>query len=281
MPMLIEDQMLRDEAGNIVGIRSTIQDMTRLKQAEKELMLAMVKLEQSNRELEQFAYVASHDLQEPLRGISGCVDLLARRYKGKLDASADEFIAHAVSGANRMRALISDLLAFSRVASRGKPFERTDCSEVLRRTLENLNVAIEESGAVVTHDELPEVMADPGQLTLLFQNLIGNAIKFRGDEPPRVHISTQLHPQSPVPQSPNSSIPESLNQCLFSVRDNGIGIDPQFAERIFVIFQRLHTRDWHWPRDLQEDRRTPRRTHLGRVRARQRYDVLVHDSIDD
>ena len=188
---------------------------------------AEAELDRSNKELEQFAYVASHDLQEPLRMVSSYTQLLARRYKGRLDADADEFIAFAVDGANRMQRLINDLLAYSRVGTRGKEFEPTDCTAVFDQALANLKAAIEESGAVVTHDPLPTVMADNMQLGQLFQNLIGNAIKYHGDEPPRVHVSAE----------------QKGNDWVFSVRDNGIGIDPQYAERIFVIFQRLHTRE--------------------------------------
>jgi len=184
-------------------------------------------LERSNKELEQFAYVASHDLQEPLRMVSSYTQLLARRYQGKLGADADEFIAYAVDGANRMQTLINDLLAYSRVGTRAKGLESTDCPAVLDQALANLKVAIEQGGAVVTHDPLPTVMADKLQLIQLFQNLIGNAIKFHVEEPPRIHVSAEL----------------KGNEWVFSVRDNGIGIDPHYAERIFVIFQRLHTRE--------------------------------------
>jgi signal transduction histidine kinase len=183
-------------------------------------------LERSNKELQQFAYVVSHDLQEPLRMVSGYVQLLARRYNGKLDADAEEFISYAVDGAKRMQQLINDLLAYSRVGTRDKDFELTDCEVVFGHILANLQVAIEESGAVVTHDPLPTIMADVSQITQLFQNLIGNAIKFHGEELPRVHVSVE----------------KKENEWLFSVRDNGIGIDPEYFDRIFVIFQQLHSR---------------------------------------
>jgi PAS domain S-box-containing protein len=226
-PTLMHNSVLQDEAGNAIGMIGTLRDITELKGAEEELKRTAAELARSNRELEQFAYVASHDLQEPLRMMSSYTQLLAQRYQGQLDADADEFIAYAVDGANRMQRLINDLLSYSRVGTRGKGFEPTDCTAVLDQTLANLKAAIEESGAVVTHDPLPTVMADNLQLVQLFQNLIGNAIKFHGEEPPRVHVSAE----------------QKGNEWVFSVRDNGMGIDPQYAERIFVIFQRLHTRE--------------------------------------
>lgn len=158
--------------------------------------------------------------------VSSYVQLLERRYKGKLDDDADDFIAFAVDGANRMQKMINDLLAYSRVGTRGKPFELTNCEDVLDRVLDNLQVAIEESGATITREPLPTVMADDLQLGQLFQNLISNAVKFRGEEPPRVHISVE----------------QNDNEWMFSVCDNGIGIDPEHAERIFAIFQRLYNR---------------------------------------
>ncbi|MFZ5917281.1 MAG: ATP-binding protein [Chloroflexota bacterium] len=196
--------------------------------AEESLARRTQELERSNRELEQFAYVASHDLQEPLRMVSSYTQLIARRYRGQLDADADEFIAFAVDGANRMQQLIQDLLSYSRVNTRGQPFAATDCHTVLGQVRVNLSAAIAESGALVTNDELPVVMADQGQVVQLFQNLIGNAIKFhKPGEPPRVHVSAQ----------------KTSEVWTFSVRDNGIGIEPQYHERIFVIFQRLHARE--------------------------------------
>jgi light-regulated signal transduction histidine kinase (bacteriophytochrome) len=182
-------------------------------------------LERSNKELEQFAYVASHDLQEPLRMVSSYTQLLGERYKGKLDEKADKFIGHAVDGAIRMQRLINDLLAYSRISTRGQAPEPMDSHAVLGAALVNLAAAIEESHALVTNDDLPTVRADGSQLALVFQNLIANAIKFHGPEAPRVHVSA-------APKD---------GEWVFSVRDNGIGIDPQYADRLFIIFRRLHT----------------------------------------
>jgi light-regulated signal transduction histidine kinase (bacteriophytochrome) len=199
-----------------------------LERRQTEVMLERqtIELRRSNEELERFAYVASHDLQEPLRMVASYVQLLERRYRGKLDADADEFIAYAVDGARRMQTLINDLLAYSRVSTRGKDFEPTDCELVFDRAIANLRVMIAESGATVTRDPMPTVMADSSQLSQLFQNLIGNAIKFHAEEAPLVHAAVERHD----------------GDWLFSVRDNGIGIDPQYSERIFVMFQRLHNR---------------------------------------
>jgi len=215
----------------------------------QELKESAAELERSNQELQQFAYVASHDLQEPLRMVASYTQLLARRYKGKLDSDADEFIAYAVDGASRMQQLINGLLTYSRVGTKAKDLEPTDCKAVFERTLDNLQKAVEESGAKVTHDPLPTVMADRMQLGQLLQNMIGNAIKFHGEEPPRVHLSAEKIENSAIriPQSlrgvgPSGPEAEMKKGWVFSVRDNGIGIDPEFAERIFIIFQRLHNR---------------------------------------
>ncbi len=183
-------------------------------------------LARSNAELEQFAYIASHDLQEPLRMVSSYVQLLGRRYKGKLDRNADEFIAFASEGAIRMQRLINDLLAYSRVGTRGKSFEEVNLEMVLAQALENLHLVIKEKKVVVTHDPLPMAYGDSGQLTQVFQNLIDNAVKFRGEEAPRVHISGR----------------GQGNEVICVVSDNGIGIAPEFVNRLFVLFQRLHTR---------------------------------------
>jgi light-regulated signal transduction histidine kinase (bacteriophytochrome) len=193
----------------------------------QELSATAQDLARSNTELEQFAYVASHDLQEPLRMVSSYLQLLQRKYQGQLDASADKYIAYAVDGAARMQRMINDLLAYSRVMTRGKAPEPTDCERAWADALANLERRIHESAAVVTHDPLPTVRADASQLIQVFQNLVGNAIKYHGPETPRVHASAQRQP----------------GQWVFSVRDNGIGIEPQYFERIFVIFQRLHGKE--------------------------------------
>jgi signal transduction histidine kinase len=198
----------------------------KIKEQQAELERNNRLLLEKNTELEQYAYVASHDLQEPLRMVASYLQLLERRYKGKLDADADKYIGYAVDGAMRMQKLIVDLLAFSRVSTRGKDPEPVDCETALGHSLANLELAIKESGAVITRDPLPTVLVDPTQLSLLLQNLVSNAIKFRGDKPPTIHISARSQD----------------NECEVSVRDDGIGFDPQFSERIFVIFQRLHSK---------------------------------------
>ncbi len=194
---------------------------------EQALRDANTELERSNQDLEQFAYAASHDLQEPLRMISSYLQLLERRYGGELDEAADEFIGYAVDGAKRMRGLIDSLLVYSRVGRSDDPVEKVDCERVLGRALANLRRTIEERGAQITHDPLPEVTALEGQLVQLLQNLISNGIKFCETDPPEVHVSAQRED----------------DHWVFAVRDNGLGIDPEFAERIFGVFQRLHKRD--------------------------------------
>lgn len=188
-------------------------------------------LQRSNEELEEFAYAASHDLQEPLRMIAGHLQLLERRYKGKLGEDADEFIHYAVDGAKRMDQLIVDLLAYSRVGTHGQAFAEVDLNQVIARARDNLTLRIEEAKAAVIAEPLPKVQGDTIQLTQLFQNLMGNAIKFRGDHPPVVDIS--CHPYAQDPQ----------RFWTFAVKDNGIGIESQYFDRIFQIFQRLHTRE--------------------------------------
>lgn len=202
----------------------------KLKKSKENLKALIEELKRSNEELQQFAYVSSHDLQEPLRTITSFTQLLERRYKDKLDSDADEFIEYIVDAAKRMQSLINDLLNYSRVATRGKEFKLTDVGDIIGDTLSNLRAAISENNAEITHDELPEIMADKRQMTQLFQNLIGNAIKFKKPEVlPKIHISARKD--------------ENKNEYVFSVRDNGIGIETQYLERIFIIFQRLHTRD--------------------------------------
>jgi PAS domain S-box-containing protein len=232
--VLYNATVYRDESGRVVGVFAAARDVTELKRAERALLQAEAylrtekeELARSNADLEQFAYVASHDLQEPLRMVASYTQLLARRYHGRLDADADEFIGFAVDGANRMQQLITDLLAFSRVGTRGAEFAPTDCGAAFDEAVANLKVGIEESGAQVSAEALPTVMADRAQIAQLFQNLIGNAIKFHGAEPPRVLVSAV----------------ESDREWVFSVRDNGIGIDPSYFDRIFVIFQRLHGKE--------------------------------------
>jgi light-regulated signal transduction histidine kinase (bacteriophytochrome) len=184
-------------------------------------------LARSNKDLEQFAYVASHDLQEPLRAVAGCVQLLQKRYEGQIDARADEFIEHTADGCKRMQSLIDDLLTFSRIGPLEHGHGPVSCSAALAAALRNLSAAIEETGAEISSDTLPEIRGEKSQLAMLFQNLVGNAIKFRQNgEVPRVHISATL----------------SGRQATFSVTDNGIGISPEHSERIFGLFQRLHTR---------------------------------------
>jgi PAS domain S-box-containing protein len=199
-------------------ILSTFIDITERKLIEEELR-------RSNAELEQFAYIASHDLQEPLRALSGMVQLLQKRYQGQLDERADEYIRHAVDAASRMQSLIQALLSYSRAQRNNQPIELVDAGTCLQIAIKNLDASVQESHAVITADALPHVHANPAQLIQLFQNLIGNGIKFRGDEEPQIHIS----------------VTELKDAWQFSIRDNGIGIEPQYFERIFMIFQRLHT----------------------------------------
>jgi PAS domain S-box-containing protein len=217
---------IRDASGKLRGFSKVTRDITERKQAEEQLQSTLLELERSNQELEQFAYIASHDLQEPLRMVSSYTQLLARRYEDQLDDKAKKFIDYAVDGAVRMQRLINDLLAYSRVSTRGKALETIDTHAALGETLQNLTAAIEESRAIVVNDDLPAVRADATQLSQLFQNLIGNAIKFRGADAPCIHVSSC----------------DLGREWRFSVSDNGIGIEAQYAEKVFVIFQRLHTR---------------------------------------
>ena len=208
----------------LIGVGTDISDLSRI---EAELRRSMDELKRSNQELEQFAYVASHDLQEPLRMVASYTQLLERRYRDQLDRDATDFIHYAVDGANRMQRLINDLLQYSRVKTRGEPLRSTDLNAVLGQVHRNLATAIDESRAIITHDELPMVPADESQLASVFQNLLSNAIKFCRDEIPRIHVAAE----------------DRGDAWQISVEDNGIGIDPEFQDRIFRIFQRLHGRD--------------------------------------
>lgn len=201
--------------------------MIELRTSQDDLKRKAEELARSNNELEQFAYVASHDLQEPLRMVSSYTQMLAKRYQGQLDAEADEFIGFVLDGANRMRQLIQDLLKYSRAGSSEVFMAEVDVARLLSETLNDLDCAIQSNRAVVTYDKLPTVTANEVQLKQVLQNLIGNAIKFHSDKAPEVHISAE----------------RGENQWQFSVRDNGIGIPAESSERIFVVFQRLHSRE--------------------------------------
>ena len=220
----IRNVPIYDEVGDMVGVEGIARDITEQKRTEEELEQAKVELPLSNAELEHLANVTSQEMDEPLHMVARCVKLLERRYKGRLDSHTEKFIGYALDRVNRMQRLVNDLLAYSRVSSEGKNFAPTKCEAVFDRALANLKTMIEESGAVVRHDALPFVMGDDSQLTQLFQHLINNALKFRGEEPPGVHISVE----------------KRENVWVFSVQDNGIGIDPDHFERIFMMFQRLH-----------------------------------------
>jgi len=209
-------------------VTAAIRNISVRKDAEKHLVKTVGELKRSNEELQHFAYVASHDLQEPLRMVASYTQLLAKRYKGRLDGDADEFIGYAVDGCNRMQGLIRDLLAYSRAGTNGKALGKTSGESALKEALTNLRAPIGESGAVVSHDSLPAITIDDTQLVQVFQNLVGNAIKYRSAEVPRVHVSATKN---------------GGNEWIFSVRDNGLGIEPQYFERIFVLFQRLHGRE--------------------------------------
>jgi chemotaxis family two-component system sensor kinase Cph1 len=215
---------IRDQDGEVIGVAGISRDVSDRIQFEERLRSTAEELARSNEELQQFAYVASHDLQEPLRMVASYTQLLARRYRDRLDQDGLDFINYAVDGATRMQGLIQDLLAYSRVGTRAGAFEPTQLTAAVDRALANLHAAIQETGAEITRDPLPQVMGDVSQLTQLFQNLLGNAIKFRGAETPRIHVSAK----------------RTGSEWTVSVKDNGIGIEPQYAERIFVIFQRLH-----------------------------------------
>lgn len=223
--LLLWGRPRRGADGTVTGLAGAAQDITEVRRTERELAARARDLERSNADLEHFAYAASHDLQEPLRMVASYVQLLARRYRGKLDRDADEFIAFAVDGAERMQKLIRDLLTYSRVTRLSKPGEPVDLGQTLRAAMANLKVAIEDSGACITAGMLPTVKGDATGLTALVQNLLANAIKFRGPRPPTITLGAERRG----------------DEWLFSVRDDGIGFDPKHAERIFIIFQRLNT----------------------------------------
>jgi PAS domain S-box-containing protein len=222
----MEASISRTQVGGRTWFTVIVRDITERERAQKKLAEKMAELARSNADLEQFAYVASHDLQEPLRMVATYTQLLAERYRGRLDENADKFIGYACEGALRMQTLIRDLLAFSRVGRNSAACEPVDCDAAMAEVLLSLGPAIQESGAVVTHAALPVVWADRSQIAQVFQNLIGNAIKFRGKEPPVISVQAA----------------KIGDEWLFSVSDNGIGIAPEYAEDIFVVFQRLHTR---------------------------------------
>jgi len=215
-----------DEKGNLLSCCALVYNITDRKKSDQQMLQLTEDLKRSNQELEQFAYVASHDLQEPLRAVTSYTQLLAQRYQGNLDAKADKYINHIVDGATRMQQLINDLLAYSRLGTQGKKFELADCNAAVQQSLRNLQIAIAEKKAVIACDEMPTVMADESQLVQLFQNLIANSIKFCRQDIPLIDIAARRRE----------------NEWLFYVRDNGIGIDPEYADRIFIIFQRLHGR---------------------------------------
>jgi PAS domain S-box-containing protein len=216
------------ESAHGILVTAAIRNITVRKEGEENLLRTAEELKQTNDQLQQFAYVASHDLQEPLRMVASYTQLLAKRYVGRLDSDADEFISYAVDGCNRMQTLIRDLLAYSHSGTDGKAQRVISTEDVLQEVLINLRAMIEESGAVVTHDSLPTIMSSGSQLAQIFQNLIGNAIKYRSASAPRVHISATKN---------------DGKGWVLSVRDNGMGIEPQYFEKIFVLFQRLHGRE--------------------------------------
>lgn len=222
---ILTSNVRRSEDGSVIGYQGIVRDVTRQKHAEKALKAQAGELERSNADLEQFAFVASHDLQEPLRNVTGCVQLLSKRYKGNLGPDADQFMGYALDSVQRMRDLINDLLTYSRVGTKGKALEPTNCEEVLDRVIANLASTIARTAAVVTREPLPTINGDPSQLVQVFQNLISNATKFhRKGQSPTVHVSAK----------------ENQYHWTFSIKDNGIGIESQYLDRIFMVFQRLH-----------------------------------------
>ncbi|WP_339103543.1 PAS domain S-box protein [Haloterrigena salinisoli] len=220
---------ITDDRGDVFAGMTMAQDITERKEYQRRLEETIDRLEASNERLEHFAYAASHDLQEPLRMVSSYLQLIESRYGDALDADGEEFLAYAVDGAERMREMIEGLLAYSRIETQGDPFEPVELNAVVDATLENLQVAIEESDAEITVDSLPRVRGDEGQLQQVFQNLLSNAIEYSGDEPPRIRVDAERRGR----------------EWVISVRDDGIGIDPADQERVFEVFQRLHSREDH------------------------------------
>jgi PAS domain S-box-containing protein len=227
IPVSLTVSPMRDEGGKIIGTSKITRDITESKKAEYTQLALSDELKRSNTELEQFASVVSHDLQEPLRGVAGCLQIIEEIYKGKGDEKVDKLIRHAVDGALRMHLLIEDLLSLSRVTTKEITIQPTDLSILLDRALDNLELTIKESQAIITRDPLPKLAVDGIQLVQLFQNLISNAIKFRSIEPLKIHVGAK----------------RENGHWLFFVRDNGIGFKQEFTDRIFLPFNRLHTRD--------------------------------------
>ncbi|MDX2100876.1 MAG: PAS domain-containing protein [Leptolyngbyaceae cyanobacterium bins.59] len=236
----------REVDQSIVSVMTIGRDITQLRQAEQSTRTLAEELQRSNQELEQFAYVASHDLQEPLRAITSFTQLLAKEYRAQLDDDADMYIEFIVDGATRMQQLIRDLLTYSRVGRYELQFQPVDCNALLERVKNDLQVAIAENQAIITTDPLPTITADPNQMANLLRNLIGNSLKYRSESDPRIHISARRHrveSTNDLSHSGSSPLTMGSEEWLFSFQDNGIGIEPQYAERIFGIFQRLHTSD--------------------------------------
>ncbi|MGB9937866.1 MAG: PAS domain-containing protein [Methanobacterium sp.] len=230
LPVLLNATAVEDSDGNYIMSRSTIFDISERKKSENQLKEIVKELELSNQELQQFAYVSFHDLQEPLRTIASFTQLLQRRYEGKLDSDADEFMDYIVEAAIRMKQQIQDLLDYSSVATKDEKFKPVNTNNILNETLKTMKTIIKESNAEIEYDYLPNVIGDAGQLQRVFQNLISNALKFKKcEETPTIHISAFKDKEN--------------KEYVFSVKDNGIGIEEQYKERIFTIFQRLHTRD--------------------------------------
>ncbi len=227
LPMEAYYTVLRDDQGNVTGTCGLLMDISQRRADETALRQSALDLKRSNEQLEQFAYVASHDLQEPLRMITSYLQLLERRYKNQLDQDASEFIAYAVDGATRMKALINDLLAYSRVKTGEQNFKRFDMKSALDQAVTNLQISISDENAQIAIENLPTINGDEAQFVQLFQNLLSNAIKFHGAEPPQISIKGE----------------RVGNEWKVCVRDNGIGMEPQYLERIFVIFQRLHSKE--------------------------------------